>query len=186
MSARIEKDCIFHSAVHFNEKFYINSFKTTLSIMVESEDVREQNVAMDRLEYFFHEVLNNSLFIDENLSELIKTYKNAGIRVITLPEEPYDQIIGMVLLLKLNAIMEGKMHITDLNISSYLSDGVRFTIVSEIAEHLYEDNEWFQRNSIETENNIHNESKVVKLFEDCWSELGLSWKDKPKKGKSKT
>jgi len=186
MSTRIEKDCSFHSAVHFNEKFYINSFKTTLSIMVESEDIREQNVAMDRLEYFFHEVLNNSLFIDENLTELIKIYKNAGIRVITLPEDPYDQMIGMVLLLKLNAIMEGKMHITDLNISSYLSDEVRFTIVSEIAEHLFEDNQWFQRNSIETENNIPNESKVVKLFEDCWSELGLSWKDKPKKGKSKT
>lgn len=186
MSTRIEKDFTFHSAVHFNEKFYINSFRTTLSIMVESEDVREQNVAMDRLEYFFHEVLNNSLFIDENLTELIKTYKNAGIRVITLPEEPYDQIIGMVLLLKLNSIMEGKMHITDLNISSYLSDDVRFTIVSEIAEHLFDDNEWFHRNSLETENNIQNESKVVKLFEDCWSELGLNWKDKPKKGKSKS
>lgn len=186
MSTRIEKDFIFHSAVHFNEKFYINSFKTTLSISVESEDIREQNVAMDRLEYFFHEVLNNSLFIDENLVEIIKTYKNAGIRVIELPEEPYDQIIGMVLLLKLNSIMEGRMHITDLNISSYLSDQVRFTIVSEIAEHLFDSNQWFHHNSLETENNVHNESKIVKLFEDCWSELGLSWKDKTKKGKSKT
>jgi len=186
MSTRIEKDFVFHSAVHFNDKFLINSFKTTLSIIVETEDIREQNVAMDRIDYFFHEILNNSLFIDENLTENIKVYKNAGIKIISLPEEPYDQIIGMVLLLKLNSIMEGKMHITDLNIGSYLSDWVRFTIVSEIAEHLFEDNQWFHNNTLETENNTQNESKVVKLFEDCWSELGLSWKDKPKKGKIKS
>lgn len=186
MSTRIEKDFVFHSAVHFNDRFLINSFKTTLSIIVETEDIREQNVAMDRIEYYFNEVLSNSLFIEENLKQTIDTYKNAGLKIITLPEEPYDQIIGMVLLLKLNAIMENKMHITDLNIGSYLSDWVRFTIVSEIAEHLYEENQWFHRNTLETENHLPNESKVVKLFEDCWSELGLNWKEKPKKGKNKS
>jgi hypothetical protein len=32
-----------------------------------------------------------------------------GINVTTLPEEPVDQIIGMMLYYKLNAIMEGRM-----------------------------------------------------------------------------
>jgi hypothetical protein len=186
MSTRIEKDFTFHSAVHFNEKFIINSFTVTTSIIVETEDIREQNVAMERLEYFFNEVFANSIFIDSTLESQIQKYKQVGIKVIALPEEPYDQIIGMVILLKLNAIMEGKMFVTDLNISSYLSDEVRFTIVSEIAEALFDGEDWFQRNSLETENTSVNESKVVKLFEDCWTELGLSWKEKSAKGKMKS
>lgn len=186
MSTRIEKDFTFHSAVHFNEKFLINSFEVTTSIYVETENIREQNVAMERLEYLFNEVLSNSIFIDESLKNEIESYRKSGIKIITLPEEPYDQIIGMVLLLKLNSIIEGKLHITDLNISSYLSDGVRLTIVSEIAENLFDGDHWFKRNSLETENSSVNESKVVKLFEDCWNELGLSWKEKLAKGKMKS
>ena len=53
-----------------------------------------------------------SIINSENTSE-IKKYKNAGIRVCVLPDEPFDQIISMALLQKFNAICEGRIKITE-------------------------------------------------------------------------
>lgn len=183
MTTRIEKDFVINSGVYLNNTFLINTFNFTLSIYVETDDPREQHIAIERIIYFLQEKINNSIFIFREEKKIIELYKKANLNTILLPEEPYDQIVGMVLLLKLNAIMENKMHITDLNIESALSDGVRFTIVNEIAENILDNDEWYNRNSLETQTINQSDAKVVKLFEDCWAEVGLIWKEKKEKGK---
>ena len=138
MNTRIERDFVFDSAIHFANGFYINSYALTLSMLIETESIREQNIALDRLTHFMSVVLNSSIFVEQNDTKVIKKYKDAGIRVCTLPEEPYDQIVALVLLVKLNAIAEGRLKITDLTLSSNLSDGVRFCTVAEVAENFVE------------------------------------------------
>lgn len=176
---KIEKDLNITSAVHFSDKFLINSYKLTISMIVETENIREQNVAMERLEYFLNEVVCHGIFIDSSETKAIDKYNKAGITVITLPEEPYDQIIGMTLLLKCNAIMEKRLYITDLNIASRLSDHVRFCVLSEVAEGLFDGDYWWNNPSLSTYDlEKGNTNKVVKLFDNEWTELGLTWKDK--------
>jgi hypothetical protein len=184
MNTRIEKDFYFQTAVHFEDKFYVNTYDLTLSLLVETESIREQNIAMERTEFFLANVLQNSLLVNITNRDAIEKYKLAGINICELPEEPYDQILSMVLLLKLNSIMEGRLKITDLVLGSTLSEGVRFTIVSEVAENVLGGNHWWNKptaclTDTECQNNTDN---IVKLFDDeDWVDIGLSWKEKGKK-----
>ena len=186
MSTRIEKDFYFQTAVHFEGKFYINSFELTLSMLVETESIREQNVAMDRATYFIMEILQDSILVNSNETQAIERYKAAGIKVCEIPEEPYDQMVAMVLLLKLNSIMENRLQITDLVIGSTMSEGIRYNLVSEVAESYMSGNYWWTKPTIClcNDESVASVDNVVKLFDDRdWKELGLSWKEKAKKGK---
>lgn len=184
MSTRIEKDFYFQTAVHFEGKFYVNSYDITLSILVETTSIGEQNIAMERTDYFLTALLQNSVLVHNTDTDAIKKYMAAGLNVCELPEEPYDQILSLVLLLKLNAIMEGRLQITDLVLGSVLSEGVRFTVVSEVAENIFAGNHWWNNTAMRLTDLMPEISKdnIVKLFNDeDWADIGLSWKEKGKK-----
>ena len=181
MTAIIEKDFNFHTAVHFNNTFYINLYEVTLTIEVDTDSTNEQNVAMDRATYFLSEVLQDSILISSTESEQIAKYKAAGLRPCELPEEPYDQIVAMAILCKINAIMEEKLRVNTIRLSSTLGDSVKFTVSSETADHVLPGNYWWNKPSIclsKCDNHVDGDENVVKLFDDTtWAELGLSWKN---------
>ena len=186
MSTRIERDLGFSTAIHFADTFVLNEYLMTLSMLVETEDILEQNIALDRLVHFVGYILNNCIFINsENTSE-IKKYKNAGIRVCVLPDEPFDQIISMALLQKFNSICEGRIKVTDCTLSSNLSEGVRFCTISEIVEtNIDQDHhKWWNCNTlcIEHSEPITDDNNIVKLFSnDEWEKLSLNFGKKGKK-----
>lgn len=186
MITRIERDIFFTAGVHFNDAYYINSYDIMLSMLIETEVPQEHNIAMDRLDYFIKNIVTNSVFVHEDKAEVIEKYLEAGIEVITLPEEPYDQIVAMALLLKLNAIMENRIKITDITIGSMLAEGVRYPIVAEMAENadILMGNSWWHSADTEVRDEINltlDTDNVIKLFDDSeWVHLDLAWKDKSK------
>lgn len=177
--AKIQKDFVFESAIHFNEKFMINFYELTLFMEVITDNQYEQNIAIERINYFLSSIIDNCIFVNEKEKKIIENYEKAGIRVITLPEDPYDQIIGLLLILKLNSIMENKISINEIIFQSKLTAGIKFHTLSEEAEE-YRNQLWWTENSPDyKETKKSKKDKVVKLFErDTWSELGLSWKEK--------
>ena len=56
MATRIDRDFTFQAAVHFEDRFLLNYYDITLSMDVETESIKEQNIAMDRILYFLSEV----------------------------------------------------------------------------------------------------------------------------------
>jgi hypothetical protein len=186
MHTRIEKDAFFQAAIHFEGCFYVNTYEITLSMLVETESIREQMIALERLNCFLTSSLQNCLFIEEAEIVSIENYKKAGIRICELPEEPLDQIIGMVLLQKFNAIMENRIIITDITLGSLLSEGVRHHIVAEIAESTMSGDFWWNKPgfclcSADALSKAKGDN-IVKLFDDSeWAEMGLTWKEKASK-----
>lgn len=181
MNSRIEKDFHFQSAIFHTGKFLINSYVITLSMLVdECEHAGEPGIAIERMSYFIETQIQNCLFIYDQEIEQIELYKNSGIRVCLLPEEPNDELVAAILVLKLNAIMEERIKITDMTISSVLGEGVRFIIVSEVAETSLPDSQWYNKPCISISNEeveYHSDGNIVKLFtNDQWSELGMDWK----------
>ena len=85
----------------------------TLSILVETDDYQGTKYSTRKNTTLCYVVLNNCVFINQNDSKSIKKYKDAGIRVCVLPEDPVDQIISMTLLQKFNSITEGRLKVTD-------------------------------------------------------------------------
>ncbi len=183
MNTRIERDFCFQTGLYFEGGFHIGVYDITLSMLVETESIKEQNIAMDRINYFLHEVIQGSVLVNSSNHAIIEKYQGADLNVCELPGEPYDQILAMVLLLKLNSITEERLKITDLVIGSSLSDGVRFNIVSEVAESAFSGKYWWNSpctamNSRDFE--ISDQPKVIKLFTDDWVNIGLSWRDMAK------
>jgi hypothetical protein len=137
---------------------------------------------MERLKYLVYECFENSVFVAFNETETIEKYSNAGLKVCIIPEEPYDQIIALLILLKSNAIVEGKLKITDIKLISKLSDNVKFIEQIETAVNGIPQDGWW--NTIEP--HLYSKSqdkkeKIVKLVKDPWNELHLSWKEKKSK-----
>lgn len=180
MSTRIVKDFTIDAAVHFENKFMITPFDMKLFMDVETDSVREQNVAIERTNYFLQYHLDSCIFVDSKLTDAISKYEQAGIRVVEMPEEPYDQIVGIVLLLKLNSIMEDRLIITDCVFGSKLSTGIKFDLAVEQAKESFHGKFWWNDPSLSlTNRTLNKKDKVVKLFDiGKWDQIGLSWKEK--------
>jgi hypothetical protein len=71
----------------------MNVYNLTLLMEVETLSIVEQNIAMDRIIYFLEDTLANSVFVESTEKKAIEKYTQADIKVCTVPEEPYDQII---------------------------------------------------------------------------------------------
>ena len=104
MSARVSKDFAFQAGLYYENKFLINTYNIRLYMEVTVEDISIQNIALDRIKHLFINGLDNCIFVHETNKTVIENYIKAGLKVCTLPEEPYDQIIALVLLKKINTI----------------------------------------------------------------------------------
>jgi hypothetical protein len=184
LSTRIERDFSFQAGVHFEGKLIMNVYGFTLAMEVETESIVEQNIAMDRIIYFLKDSLTNSVFVQTSDKKAIEKYTQADIKVCTVPEEPYDQIITMLLILKLNNITEGRLNITDIFLESELSDSVRFSYDFETAKHNPFGNKGWWLESSTSMNDIEKNTKkekIVRLVKhNDWANVGLEWEKKIK------
>lgn len=178
MSSEIIKDFTFLSCVHFEQKFIANLYEMSASMIVETDNVHEQNVAIERMGYYLNSYLDDSVFICEKEKEAIEKYQNAGIKTCIIPEEPYDQIVGMIIMNKCNAIMEDRLIIEDIVFGSKLSNLVRFKIDIETAINEYPGKFWYNSPALSCEKK-KTKNKIVSLFgNNTWEELNLTWKVK--------
>lgn len=181
MTARIHKAFQLLAGLQFNNKYYINSYDIELTLNVEVESINEQNIAMDRIKYYLYECLEHCVFVNQNDLETIEKYINVGMNVSTLPEEPYDQIIAIMLLTKLNSVTEGRLLITDISVESQMSDGVSCLYsIDESVGPFYEKGWWSDSTQRINDYNPKNK-KIVKLSKSKneWQEVFLDYGQEP-------
>ena len=173
----IEREFDLRACVHFEDKFLINYYSLVCSMNVETDSIKEQNIAMDRIKCLLEECLANGIFIQESEKKAIEKYTLAGMKICTLPEEPYDQITALMLFHKLNAITEGRLDVTSLALDSVLGDGVRFIYDAENAEHPYKSGWWNESGPSITSTVSNKKDKIVKLVKQTdWATYDLDWK----------
>lgn len=177
MTARIQRCFDFMAGVHFGTEMYTNLYEFEANFNVETDSIEEQNIAMERIKFFLEECIQHSVMIRDTETEVIDKLLNADLRICTLPEEPYDQIIGIMLMNKLNSIIEGRLFITDIAITSRLSDGV-------LCFHSMEENMgpfklggWWDENTTRITDVKQKGKKVIKLKKNNfdWADLNLNW-----------
>jgi hypothetical protein len=183
LATKIEREFAFQAAVHFEGTFLMTVYELSLGMEVDTASIKEQNIAMDRISYFLNECLNNSVFVEYGDKKAIEKYLQADIKVCTLPEEPYDQIITILLLLKLNAITEGKLHVNNISLRSGLSDDVKFIYdVDTASNHPFSNKAWWTEctTTMADLTKSTKKDKIVKLIKQhCdWSSVGLDWEQK--------
>lgn len=183
MTTKIQRDFTFLSGVYCEDQFSMCMYETSLFIDVETDSIREQNIAMERLSYFMSEYLENSIFVKDTNKKMIDLYTAAGLKVCTLPEEPHEQIIAIMLMMKLNAIAEGRFIITDLSLTSSLSAGVSYMCDIDGPMGPFQATGWWDKTdaSMSATNKQNKKDKIVQLFRTHntdWAEFGLGWKEK--------
>jgi hypothetical protein len=181
MTARITKDFNFIGGVYFENELYLNVYDINVHFNVESSNISEQNIALDRIKYFFYS-LEHHVFIYEQNTDAIEKLTNADIKLCVIPEEPYDQIIAIMLLTKINAITEGRLIADDLSLTSRMSDGVNCLHGLEENIGPFKLKGWWNENSPKISNlgKFTKSKKIVKLKKTQynWDDLNLGYNKK--------
>jgi hypothetical protein len=188
MNVRLQYNLEFAGAVHIDGYLQLNQYQVNLNLETCTTDRAAINIAMERLRLFVNVELANAIYINQSECDLAEILQMIGANVVTLPDDPVDQIVGLMLYCKLNAIMEGMMIVTALDISSLLGDEVWYEHTNEDAIGPFLNQGWWNLATTVHSNldTIDPGNKVVKVIPDCWSEYGLSWPDAVDKDSAKT
>ena len=177
MTARVQRDFEFVSGVYIDNELHMNVYDVEVNFLVDSESIYEQNVALDRIKYFFIEKLENAIFLNQAQSSIADSFSDLGLKTILLPEDPYDQIIGIMLMAKIEAITEGRLSVSDICITSRMSDGVSY--LHSMEEHMgpFTAKGWWSDSSPSTSTSSKKNKKVVKIKEasNAWDDVMLGW-----------
>lgn len=170
----------------YENRFSVNRYTIDLDLLTVSEDHEQQNIAYDRMKFWIYRVLQDSILISEN-SEMLGKWAETGARILAVPEEPVDQVIGIMLYLKLNCIMENRIVVTGVEISS--AEGDETVYVHNHGEALgvmSQDGWWTDLRPcwILPQTN-KNHGKIVTLDRSPeWADHDLGWDDSDKDSKN--
>lgn len=181
MTTRVTKDFTFLSSLHFDNRFMVNLYEMNAGMIIDTFDVVEQNIAIERMNYFITTALEDCIFVNQDEKEAIAKYNEAGLKCVEVPEDPYDQILGLLILNKCNAIMEGRIHVSEIIFGSKLSNLIKFELTSEMSINEYPGKHWWNDSTLTTVTKNKKKDKIVKLFDQPttnWADLELTW---PKK-----
>jgi hypothetical protein len=167
----------FLAGIYYDQQLHINSYSIVLNLVTRTVHSQSTNIAMDRLKAFVLTELANTVFVNQKHMEQAEMLAVMGVNVTTLPEEPVDQIIGMMLYYKLNAVMEGRMTVDSLDLCSALGDEVWYRHDEDDASGPFAAEGWWHE-----ANTRHSDlgadashDNVLKVMTNSWSEYGLQW-----------
>ena len=177
MNVRLQYDLEFLAGVYYDDCLQLNSYEVSMNLLTKTKDSASTNIAMERLKAFVHGVLESTVFINQANMERAEFMQMIGINVTTLPEEPVDQIIGMMLYYKLNAIMEGRMTVRSLDISSTLGDSVWYQHDDEDPPGPFTQDGWWHDCTVKhnTVDFAEADENVLKVEPNAWVDYGLLW-----------
>jgi hypothetical protein len=176
MNARISTELNFIAGVYYNGAVQMNSYIVKLWMIVTSDEHDSHTIAFDRIRYFIHEVLDSTIFINNKDAKVAEKFIKAGFKVATFNDDPLDQVVGIMLYYKLNAIMEGRMTIMETELSSAFSDGITY-LHSEIENAEINKPDWWSSPGFD-HGDIHltNKDKVVSMQNaKSWRDVDLAW-----------
>jgi hypothetical protein len=183
MNVRLSKIWQWQSATVYDEDFYINHYTAKIQMHTTAMDTEENATAYERMDHWFQQVMQDAVMISAENARL-KAYAATGNRLLIFPGDPVDQLVGIMLCLKLNSITEGRLIITDVDLSS--ANGQDMTYRHNQAEETgpMADPGWWQdpRPTWSHPSARVSPSKVVNLTQtQGWHTFGLDWpqKDKP-------
>ena len=178
MNVKIGYTTQFIAAVWWNNSLVMSTYNVTFKLITAGMNPANTNTALDRLRYMVEEYLNDRVFINHTEVDQIKRLQAAGINVVIMPEEPVDQIIGMMLYSKISAVMEGHMLVRGVLLSSTAGDSVIYEHDNSESLDPFNAVGWWNSATPVCEEEKKSREKIVKITAgNQWRELGLEWID---------
>jgi len=181
MNVRLRYDLPFTAGIYHNSSFYMNNYNLRVWMNTVSENSADQSTAFNRLKYFVYTCMENTVFINAAETEQCDRYAQAGLDITTMPGDPVDQLIGIMLYYKLNAVMENRMIIMETELSSSMGEYMTYLHSEEENTVGYVQPEWWTSADLtHSQFAPKNLDNVVAIPQaTAWRELELSWADDP-------
>ncbi len=167
----------FTTGVYFDSGVIMNTYSVDLQIITKSTNQVDQNIAMERCKYIVYEQFADAIIFGKAHKSLTKKYEEVDFRTIVLPDEPADQIVGLALYCKLQAVTEDVMDILDISIRSTIGGGISYLHNDEETVGPYEKPGWWTDAGPSCTTIPKARKKVVTLNNPTWKSLDLDWDD---------
>ena len=176
MNVRIAQLLSFSAGTWYDDHLEMNQFNIKLWMITQSSNPEEQNIAFRRAKHFIYSQLDSTIFVDSNDPKSAE-FAKLGLNVTTMPDEPADQLIGIMLFHKLNAIMEGRIDLIEVEISA--GDAVIYLhSENETSEGLLRPDWWSAADLTHNDVALPDSEKVLSIATStAWRDLDLAWPD---------
>jgi hypothetical protein len=180
MNVRLQCSLPFTAGVYWNDQLIMNGYFLRAYMVTNVKEAELTNTAFERLKYFVNETMDSTVFMNSSNQAAIERYTSAGISVTTLPNEPVDQIVGVMLFHKLNAIMEGRISVIETEISSHLGDNMVYIhSENEITTDMTIPNWWSSPDLVHNDLTTGTGDNIfaIPYSGPTWRDLDLAWPD---------
>jgi len=182
----IELNETFSTTMILEDVIIPNTWSITIQLLPNSAKNKLYNKAMERVQYYIQEVLDNSMFVSySNLALLSEIPFKAQVHVF--PDDPWDHLIAMCLYTKINSMTEEVFYVDSITINSHQARSVSHNFSeadggNENLHELFEDepdleqyvNYWYKSTP-----QLFLLHEGLKIVDHTWDEIDLQYEDKP-------
>jgi hypothetical protein len=177
MNVRLQYTMPFTAGVYYRNEMRMNHYLLRVWMTTNTTDPANHNTAFERIKYFVYQELDSVIFINSDNIEQCQSFVDAGLKIATMPGDPVDQIVGIMLFYKLNAIMEDRIIIIETELSSDLGDNMVYLHSEQENVKLPSIPDWWNSaDLVHHDNNLIESEKVLLMHQSAaWRELDLGW-----------
>jgi len=181
MNVRLKYDILFTAGVYYNDILRMNNYSLRIWMTTNSENAADQNISFERIKYFIYTEIDSTIFINNTLEEQCQLFTQAGLNITTIPGDPVDQLVGIMLYYKLNAITEDRMIVAETELSSTYGENMTYIHGEfETTSGYIQPDWWTTPDLVHSDFIITDSEKVVEMQQStAWRELELAWPDEP-------
>jgi len=178
VNINLEKGFAFSSILVCGDQPCINNYEVRLMLHVQSQNNHEYNIAYQRVNHWFHEIMHESVMIDSADSRL-RNWKDSEFRCIDFPTAPVDQVVGLMLMSKIQAMTEGRILVSQVAIASPRDDYVTYLCDAGDDLHWFDQPGWWNDpgpGHTTDHSRGRRSGKVISLGRnEDWKQHGLDW-----------
>lgn len=179
MNVRLKYDMHFSAGIWYNDAVRMNNYSLRLWMTTNSENSVDQSIAFERIKYFIYTQIDSTIFINHQLENQCQQLVNAGLNITTMPGEPVDQLVGIMLYYKLNAITEDRMIVMETELASTQGENMTYLHSDFETTSGYEQPDWWTSPDLTHSDIVSADSeKIVSMSQGAaWRDLEMSWAD---------
>lgn len=177
MNVRLRQNFVLPAAVYVDDQLLITNYNIDIELVTVATNINDLDTASKRIDWFMYEELADAVFVDQSDIERNTILAMLGMNLVTIPGPPVDQLIGIMLSCKLNAITEGRVDVVETAVSSDRANGLWFVHQYSQTVGPFEELGWWYDTGLLHNNIVFDdaENNVVKVSVNPWLERGLAW-----------
>lgn len=172
----------FDATIVLDSEILPNKYYIIIGMVTNTSDQTDQVQAFEKIKFFLKEWLQHSCFSEHDTPASNILIEHFDQKIVQLPVQASDLIIGAALFSKLHAIADNYLIIDFVQIQSDLGSNVMYSIdgedtFAELNNPSWTTTPWWNRSDLST-NDLENNNPI------CWADLDLeTTKDKINKQK---